>query len=117
MTGVHVLADVMEYAGHSLDAELQQLALQLPHAAQQVRSADPSENCCMNSCQFGGQIRVMGGRMQPARNNCLGDARAVVTGARKPLLGCCRLQTRDASIRPRGCAASSAALLRATRSC
>ena len=68
MTGIHVLADVMEYAGHSLDAELQQLALQLPHAAQQVRFADPSESCCLNSCHFAGQIRVMGGRVQAAQD-------------------------------------------------
>ena len=46
MTGIHVLADVVEYAGHNLDAELQELAVQLPQAAQQVHSADPAGNCC-----------------------------------------------------------------------
>ena len=68
MTGVHVLADVMEYAGHSLDAELQQLALQLPQAAQQVRSADPAGNCCTNSCHVAWQIRVMGDRVQAVQD-------------------------------------------------
>ena len=63
MTGVHVLADVMEYAGYSLDAELQQLALQLPQAVQQVRSAG---NGCTKSCHFAGHIRVTGGRVQAA---------------------------------------------------
>ena len=67
MTGIRVLADVMEYAGHSLDAELQQLALQLPQAAQQVHSATPAGKCCTKPCQFGGQIRVLGGRVQAAQ--------------------------------------------------